>query len=101
METSSRALAFLERWMVAAGIEDSSGLDLMRAMLLGISGEQLANQPGGTRWTRFTEDLVDVIVEVLRRQKARGARGSKKKEVSGGRDNRRGSPREPERHRSR
>lgn len=107
MEISSRALAFLERWMAAAGIEDPSGLDLMRAMLLGISGEQLANEPGGTRWTRFTEDLADVIVEVLRRRKAPRSRSSRtptksgSKEVSGGRDNRRGSPREPERHRSR
>ena len=107
MEISSRALAFLERWMKSAGVEDPSGLDLMRAMLLGVSGEQLANEPGGQRWTRFTEDLVDVIVEVLRRKKAQGS-GSKKtpgksrsREVPGGRDNRRGSPHQPERDRSR
>lgn len=104
MEISGRALAFLERWMVAAGIEDPSGLDLMRAMLLGVSGEQLANEPGGQRWIRFTDDLVDVIVEVLRRKEAGGSKSSnrsKKKEAASGRDNRRGAPREPQRHGSR
>lgn len=96
MEISGRALGYLERWMAAAGIEDPSGLDLMRAMLLGVSGEQLANEPGGQRWIRFTDDLADVIVEVLRRQRSQG---HKSKEVPSGRDNRRGAPRKPERQR--
>lgn len=104
MDISRRALAFLERWMVAAGIEDPSGLDLMRAMLLGVSGEQLANEPGGRRWIRFTDDLVDVVVEVLRRKKTGASKrpnDSKSREAASERDNRRRAPREPERHRSR
>lgn len=69
MEISGQALAYLERWLGAAGITETAGLDLLRAMLLGLAGEQIANEPGGQRWIRFTDDLVDVIVETLRRHR--------------------------------
>ena len=68
MAISARALEFLERWLEAAGVGDPPSVDLTRALLLGLAGEQIANDPGGTRWTRFTDDLVDVVVEVARRR---------------------------------
>lgn len=68
MQISGRALGFLQRWLEAAGITDPAGLDLMRAMLLGLAGEQIANEPGGQRWVRFTEDLCDIAAEMARRR---------------------------------
>ncbi len=68
MEISRRALGFLQDWLEAAGVTGPVGLDLMRAMLLGVAGEQIANEPGGSRWTRFTDDLVGAAVEIARRR---------------------------------
>ena len=79
---SAEALGFLERWLTAAGLEDPTALDLSRALLTGLAGEQIANDPGGDRWTRLLDDVIDVFIEVARRrgaaprpsQRKRGAR---------------------------
>ena len=69
MAIAEQALAFLQTWLERAGVTGASGLDLMRAMLLGLAGEQIANEPGGHRWIQMTDDLVDVVVEVARRRR--------------------------------
>lgn len=68
MAIAERALAFLERWLQAAGVTDPAGLDLMRALLLGLAGEQIANEPGGNRWVQFSDDLVDVVIDLTQRR---------------------------------
>lgn len=68
MAIAERALAFLQRWLERAGVTDPAGLDLMRALLLGLAGEQIANEPDGKRWVRLTDDLVDVVVGVIQRR---------------------------------
>ena len=64
MATASSALDFLRRWLVAAGARDEQALDLMRALLLGLAGEQIANEPGTRRWTRFTDDVVELVLQL-------------------------------------
>ena len=71
MTIAAQALAYLESWLRTAGVTDPGGLDLMRALLLGLAGEQIANEPGGTRWIQFTDDLVDIVIEVTRRRSGR------------------------------
>ena len=71
MEVSGRALGFLQGWLEAAGATDPAALDLMRALLLGVAGEQIANEPGGRRWVDFADDLADVVIEVMRRRASR------------------------------
>lgn len=71
MEVSGRALGFLQGWLEAAGATDPAALDLMRALLLGVAGEQIANEPGGWRWVDFADDLADVVIEVMRRRASR------------------------------
>lgn len=66
MVIAERALAFLAVWLQDAGLPDPATLDLMRALLLGIAGEQIANEPGGQRWLRFTDDVVDIAIEQAR-----------------------------------
>lgn len=66
MGIAERALAFLAAWLQDAGLPDPATLDLMRALLLGIAGEQIANEPGGQRWLRFTDDVVDIAIEQAR-----------------------------------
>lgn len=68
LELSGHALAYLERWLAAAGVTDPAAVDLARALLAGLAGEQIANEPGGERWVRFVDDVVDVFVGVMGRQ---------------------------------
>lgn len=65
MQTASRALEFLRAWLEAAGITDPRGLDLMRAVLLGLAGEQIANEPGGRRWVDFSDEVVEIVAAVV------------------------------------
>ena len=67
MRIASQALEFLAQWLAAAGATKAADLDLMRALLLGIAGEQIANEPGGRRWTKLTDDVVDVVLGVMQR----------------------------------
>lgn len=65
MQVSSEALAFLGRWLIAAGLDDRAALDLMRALLLGIAGEQIANERGGHRWSDYAENLPDAVSAMI------------------------------------
>ena len=76
MDIANRALEFLAGWLIAAGVADPAALDLMRALLLGIAGEQIANEPGGDRWVRFTDDVVDIAIQVVSRP-VKGAKSPK------------------------
>jgi AcrR family transcriptional regulator len=78
MAIAQDALGYLRGWLAAAGAPKPETLDLMRALLLGLAGEQIANEPRTRRWVRFTDDIVDLVLEMDRRRKrGRGqSRGS-------------------------
>ncbi len=65
---SVEALGFLQRWLADAGLDDPTALDLSRALLIGLAGEQIANDPGGDRWFRLLDDVIDVFLDVARRR---------------------------------
>jgi AcrR family transcriptional regulator len=46
----------------AAGIEDSAGLDLWTAVMTGLTNQQIANDPGGDRWSRLVERAVRMLL---------------------------------------
>jgi AcrR family transcriptional regulator len=73
MELAAEALSYLERWLSAAGLTDPADADLARAVLTGLAGQQIANDPGGTRWTRLVDRAVDGVL---------GPSDSARKEVS-------------------
>ena len=59
------ALELFERFAVrlaTIGLPDD-GVDLMIAMLEGLAGQQIANDPGGDRWADLLGDAVDMIVD--------------------------------------
>jgi AcrR family transcriptional regulator len=60
---ASYALAqqFLARFsdrLFAAGARDDADVDVFTALVAGIAGQQTANEPGGTRWTRHLETVL-------------------------------------------
>ncbi len=58
------------RALVEATQED---LDLLSAIVSGLISQQMANDPGGTRWVRLVDDALDLLVPRLeRRPKAAG-----------------------------
>ena len=75
---SVEALGFLQRWLADAGLHGPVALDLSRALLTGLAGEQIANDPGGDRWVRHLDDLVDVFVAVASRHSPAPARPKRK-----------------------
>jgi AcrR family transcriptional regulator len=65
---ASYALAtdFLEQGrerLAGAGITKAKHLDLYTALLSGIVSQQLANEPGGTRWTKLVDEVVDMYLD--------------------------------------
>src|SRR5260370_26021315 len=63
-ETYSLAVESLGRTrnrIRAAGLDPDRDLDLWTALLSGLVDQQLANDPGGTRWERLIDDALDMF----------------------------------------
>jgi AcrR family transcriptional regulator len=56
--------AMAETRMVAetAGLHGQPAFDLFMATMRGLAGMQIANEPGGDRWTRLVDEAVDILV---------------------------------------
>jgi AcrR family transcriptional regulator len=63
----TRAVGLLE----AAGLEDSGDIDCFVAMVAGLIDAQASNDPGGTRWTRHLDRLVDLYLDNPRQRRTR------------------------------
>ncbi len=62
MELSAGALRYVEAWHHAAGLTDPADVDLWRGVLTGQAGQQIANDPGGQRWTRLADRAIDGLL---------------------------------------
>jgi len=51
-----------QRFIEAVGVRGERALDLWRAVINGLIGQQIANAPGGDRWTRLVDEAVDILV---------------------------------------
>jgi hypothetical protein len=49
--------------MNAAGVTDPGDVDCLVAMIAGLLSAQLTNDPGGDRWVRHLDRLVDLYVD--------------------------------------
>ncbi len=52
----------------AAGVEDQGDIDCFVAMVAGLVDAQISNDPGGTRWTRHLDRLVDLYLDDANRR---------------------------------
>jgi hypothetical protein len=55
-------LGYLESWLGAAGLTDSANIDFWRALLTGLAGHKLATDPGGARWIRLADRVIDGLL---------------------------------------
>ncbi len=66
MGLSARAVGYLEAWLGAAGLTDCADVDFWRALLTGLAGQQLANDPGGVRWIGLADRAIDGLLGTAR-----------------------------------
>lgn len=67
-------LARAEAVLRAAGVEEQDDVDCFVAMVAGIVAAQASNEPGGDRWIRHLDRLVDLHVDAAKRNKRARAR---------------------------
>jgi AcrR family transcriptional regulator len=70
-------IAFTLQRLDALGIHDQADLDLFTALISGLVNQQISNEPGGTRWIRHVERMVDMYlreVAGIRRPAKKGAK---------------------------
>lgn len=58
--------------LLPAGVRSSELLDVYVALMAGIAAAQLANEPGGQRWTRHVDWVVDMFLREVARQRRAG-----------------------------
>lgn len=56
----------LRRELATIGIRDRAGMDIFTALVGGMVDQQLANDPGGTRWRRLLGRAVDMYADGMR-----------------------------------
>jgi AcrR family transcriptional regulator len=55
----------------AAGMTNPDDVDCFIAMVAGITDAQLSNDPGGDRWTRHLDRLIDMHLDEVKRRRKR------------------------------
>ena len=53
----------------AAGVESQSDVDCFVAMIAGLIDAQMSNDPGGTRWIRHLDRLIDLYLDDVTRRR--------------------------------
>jgi AcrR family transcriptional regulator len=58
--TAERVLARTVEVVRAAGVEEDGDVDCFVAMIAGLLNAQMSNDPGGTRWVRHLDRMIDL-----------------------------------------
>ncbi len=78
---SQRSLARLREHLERCGIDDPTALDLLTALSTGLADQQISNDPGGDRWIRLIDEVVEMLFNHMASKKAaepaRSARSAK------------------------
>jgi len=57
-----RALELTREQLTGYGVRDPRHVDVWTALLTGLVNQQISNDPGGNRWTRLVEDVVNMFL---------------------------------------
>lgn len=76
------ALEFYEiagQRLAAVGVSDPQDVDVFSALVSGLAHQQVANDPGGDRWVRVADRVVDMfLTDVERRQQSNASKGARR-----------------------
>jgi AcrR family transcriptional regulator len=64
-EPAVRVLEQLRIMLIDIGVTDPDGLDLFTALTGGLVDQQLANDPGGSRWRRLLDRSIDMYADEM------------------------------------
>jgi AcrR family transcriptional regulator len=70
-EHAEQVLARGVELLEAAGLEDPGDIDCFIALVAGLIDAQASNDPGGTRWTRHLDRLIDMYLDNPQRKRKR------------------------------
>jgi AcrR family transcriptional regulator len=57
-----RALEMTRETLIRNGVTDPAHLDIWTAVMTGLVDQQIANDPGGDRWSRLVEEVVTMFL---------------------------------------
>ncbi|MGH8895351.1 MAG: hypothetical protein ACRDWY_18900 [Actinomycetes bacterium] len=57
-----QALDLTREYLARNGVTDPRHFDTWTAVMTGLVDQQIANEPGGDRWTRLIEDVVRMLL---------------------------------------
>ena len=63
-----RFMAWIVGRLAAAGVHDPADVDIYTALTGGLGSQQIANDPGGDRWTRHIETVLGMFLEHIDRR---------------------------------
>jgi AcrR family transcriptional regulator len=69
-EISVKGLALVRDHLHEIGITDPKALDLLTAIGNGLADQQISNDPGGDRWSRLTEEAMEMLYVHMKHQQA-------------------------------
>jgi AcrR family transcriptional regulator len=76
--SSQRNYQLMCDYLALAGVVDPDDLDLCTALAAGLVAQQMANDPGGDRWSRRIDDVVDMLLRHVRSRARLLARTSRR-----------------------
>jgi AcrR family transcriptional regulator len=56
----------------AAGLGGPADFDMWTALVSGVAAQQIANDPGGDRWLRLIDEMVDMFVDHINAKQTKG-----------------------------
>ena len=69
---ATRVVTEMRARLDAAGLTDDRAFDVWTALVSGIAGQQIANDPGGDRWVRLIDEMADALADhLMKLQKVR------------------------------
>jgi AcrR family transcriptional regulator len=71
MGVSQAAYDTMRRLLADFGITRQEDVDLIDSMLLGLAGNQIANDPGGSRYVGLADEVVDLLLRHVKRRTRR------------------------------
>jgi AcrR family transcriptional regulator len=58
--------------IAASGVDDPADFDIWTALVSGLSAQQTANDPGGNRWLRHVDEVVDMYLNHITSKRTQG-----------------------------
>ena len=62
---AQRFVAFGRELFARAGIDRDEDVDVVIALIAGLADQQVANDPGGERWLRLTDEVIEMLLDRL------------------------------------